>query len=99
MRPRPARRVVAALDVVEAPFDLRRRVGLPVVAEARHLLTRKRLRNALRPAARILGLVVSAALAIPQLLEAGELVDLEARVEHEGASGLLGTGVLVAGAR
>src|SRR3569833_1228546 len=99
MRPRPARRVVAALDVVETPLDLRRRVGLPVVAEARHLLARQSLRDAERSAGGVEGLVVPAALTLPQLVQAGELVDLEAGLEHQRAPRLAAARVLVARAR
>src|SRR6202042_2214354 len=71
--PRAAGRTVAALDVVQAPPDLRGRVGPPVSASARHLRPRQRLGNAVRARARVLRGGVPAALVEPQGLQAGEL--------------------------
>src|SRR5689334_16844662 len=84
--PRAARGAVATLDVAETPLDLSGRVGLPVAAGRGHLLARQGLRDAVRTRAAVLGLVVPAAFPLPQLLEAGELGDLEAGFEHQGAA-------------
>ena len=50
----------------ESPLDLRRRVGAPVGAGARHLAARQRLRDAVRAARRVVGVGSPARLARPQ---------------------------------
>src|SRR4029078_9149546 len=64
---------VRAGDVLQTPADLSRRVGLPVRTGARHLAAGQGLRYSGGAAARVVGLVVPARLAVPQRLEAREL--------------------------
>ena len=94
-----ARGAVAALDVVQAPLDLRGGVGLPVVAELRHLVAGQRLRDAIRAGALVLGHVVPAGLLGPQLVQAGHLAEGEARGEQQRASDGAVAAELVAAAR
>src|SRR5689334_5178042 len=98
MGPSATRSAVAVLDVVETPLDLRGRVGLPVVPKRRHLLAGQRLRDAERPGTAVGGLVVPATLPGEQLVEAGELINLESGVEHQRTPGLPSAAVVVAGA-
>src|SRR5262249_6250886 len=82
--PRPARRPVVALDVVEPPQDLRRRIRGVVGSEDSLLAQRQRLRAAAGLA--VAGLLVPAALLLPQVLQARHLVEPEARFQHQRAA-------------
>src|SRR5450756_2239224 len=82
-RPGTARRGVATGDVVETPGDLGRRVGLPVGADACHLGTRQRLRDAEGTAREVARIDPPAALAGPQVVQAGPLVGTPASGCHE----------------
>src|SRR5450759_2119625 len=73
-RPGTARRGVTTGDVVETPGDLGRRVGLPVGADGCHLGTRQRLRDAEGTAREVACVDPPAALAGPQVVQAGPLV-------------------------
>ncbi|THV42373.1 DUF998 domain-containing protein [Glycomyces buryatensis] len=97
-RPSTARLSVAAFDVAQAPVDLGDRVRLPVVAFGRHLGAGERLGNAVGADA-VGGLLVPAGFAVPQQLEAGELLEVEAVVEGERAAGGLVPRELVAAGR
>src|SRR6266851_1289189 len=71
-RPCAARIAITALDIPEAPDDLRLRVRRPVRAGSGHLGSRQCLRDSER-AAGILGLVVPAALPAPDVVQAAEV--------------------------
>src|SRR4051794_36991653 len=71
--PGAARRAVPAIDVVEAPLDLRGRVGPPVTAVSTHLRTRQRLRDPVGTGRRVVGPVVPAGFLCPQRVQAREL--------------------------
>ncbi len=85
---------VAAGDVPEAPRDLRRRVRLPVGAGTGHLAAGKRLRDAVRSAAGVVGVDAPAGLPVPQGDEARELVvSPAASLDHLVRDRLRATGV------
>ncbi|RRR99112.1 DUF998 domain-containing protein [Glycomyces terrestris] len=98
VRPGVARGPVLALDVAEAPFDLGDRVGAPVVPLAGHLGAGVGLRDAVG-ADRVLGELVPAGLLVPQELQAGELLQVEAGLQGERAAGGLVPGELAAARR
>lgn len=90
--------VVPAVDVVEAPEDLRDGVRPPVVAEVRHLAAGVGLRDAVG-ADRVLGQFVPAGLLVPQALQARELLEVETGLQRERAARGLVPGELVAAGR
>src|SRR5665811_781451 len=71
--PRATRRSVPVRDVLQAPLDLRDRVGGPVAADRTHLGTGQRLGNAVCTGAGVVGVPAPAALLLPQAVEATEL--------------------------
>src|SRR5688572_28052563 len=85
--PGAARRLVAALDVAESPGDLSGRVDPPIRTGRGHLGAGEGLRYAVGAGVRVLGQVVPAALVIPQPVQAAELGDREALLQHERAAG------------
>src|SRR5690606_25319527 len=86
---RTAGRAVAAADVVQAPGDLGGRVGPPVRADRGHLRAGQRLRDAVGARARVLRGGVPVRLALPQGVEAAELVAAPATCgNHLGGDGL-----------
>src|SRR3546814_916130 len=84
VRPRTARRAVAPGDVAQAPLDLGGRVGEPVAPDGGHLGARVRLRDAVRLAAGVVRVPAPAALLLPQLVQARELVGAPAALGGHG---------------
>lgn len=88
---------VEALDVAQAPEDLRDGVGAPVVADGRHLAAGVGLRDAVG-ADRVLGQFVPAGLLVPQQFQARELLQVESGLEGERAArGLVPAELVAAG--
>src|SRR5690348_8157060 len=70
--PRAAGRAVPALDIPESPVHLGGEAGCPVRAGRRHLAAGKRLRDAVRAAAGVVGVDIPVRLAVPERDEAVE---------------------------
>src|SRR3954447_3543422 len=69
-----ARVVVAAVHVTNAPTNLRLRAAPPVVTGRLHLATGQRLRDAVRPASRVVGVHAPRRLEVPQPTQATPLM-------------------------
>src|SRR5205814_10023463 len=76
--PGAAWRLVPAGDVPQAPLDLGGRVVLPVRAGRGHLRAGQGLGDAVRAGAVVQAVLVPAALLVPQVDDAGDLVQAEA---------------------
>ena len=85
--PRDARAPVAALDVAQPPADLGGGVGAPVVAGAGHLAARHGLRDAVRARVGVLGVLVPAALPVPQIPQRRPLPLAPAEAGHHPVGG------------